>query len=87
MLSSKVKETETIGKTDARLKSQADLQQNTQDLNKEKATNTALEHKLTSLTENYRSKLLDYLNEGSGDGLGAEQSKKMVGDLTRLPYS
>lgn len=65
----------------------ADLEKETaqriQEENRIKAENAALEHRIKTLTENYRSKLLEYLNDQSSvEGEGEEQRKKMMNDLT-----
>ena len=58
--------------------------QRMQEENRLKAENAALEHRIKSVTHNYRSKLLEYLNEQSTiDGQGEEQRKAMMTDLTQ----
>ena len=60
-----------------------DQGQRMQEENRLKAENAALEHRIKSLTDNYRSKLLEYLNENNNaDGEGEEQRKAMMTDLT-----
>jgi coiled-coil domain-containing protein 78 len=62
---------------------QKDQGQRMQEENRLKAENAALEHRIKSLTDNYRSKLLEYLNENNNaDGEGEEQRKTMMADLT-----
>jgi hypothetical protein len=55
-----------------------------QEENRLKAENAALEHRIKSLTDSYRSKLLEYLNENNNaEGEGEEQRKQMMSDLTK----
>ena len=61
-----------------------EVAQRIQEENRLKAENAALEHRIKSVTHNYRSKLLEYLNEQSTiDGLGEDQRKAMMADLTQ----
>jgi chromosome segregation ATPase len=85
IMQGKIKELETLLRK--RERNNIDLQKDQgirmQEENRLKAENAALEHRIKSLTENYRGKLLEYLNENNNaEGQGEEQRKIMMADLT-----
>ena len=77
-MQAKIRETEIVNRqlTRSVKEMQAEIEHNAQDLNKEKATNSTLEHKLSSLTENTVQSFSTTSTRASADGGGAEHSRR-----------
>jgi coiled-coil domain-containing protein 78 len=54
-----------------------------QDLSTAESNNSSLENKVKAMTDNYRSKLLEYLSEARSGGHGEEQRQSIINEMTQ----